>query len=167
MPLSIEQQVKNHNTACEKYRKKNLEKLRATARERMCRLRAQRKDDEEITTSRNNELSLSHNDLAAAVGAALMALHQHGPNIDGTEQRRSMLDDLPPSSEPDYSDSASDISDVGILPEVTSDDDEESDWYAKAKDVSTSEENFTDEMSDWHSKPSTSDDELLITPGPL
>ncbi|KAG6822164.1 hypothetical protein H0H92_015023, partial [Tricholoma furcatifolium] len=150
MPLSTEERRDNHNRACQKYRKRNLEKLRASARERMRRLRAHRKDEQHSTTSSMpqsiydavltsedlpaavkaalimalnqrrpvTEIADSSDHLPAAVKAALiMALNQRRPDVADdvhAEQRRSILDNLPPSSEPEYSDSHSDVSDVHV-----------------------------------------------------
>ncbi|KAG6805706.1 hypothetical protein H0H92_014301, partial [Tricholoma furcatifolium] len=74
-----------------------------------------------------------NDDLRATVNAALVALHERGPDIAGNLQTasRQILDDLPPSSDPEYSDTLSEISDVHVLPEVTDSSDDESNWNAE------------------------------------
>ncbi|KAG6809042.1 hypothetical protein H0H92_001828 [Tricholoma furcatifolium] len=93
-------------------------------------LRAQRKAAGALSssTSQNHATLFSNEAVGVAVKAALTSLTYNGPDVENNLQAahtRSIMDDLPPSSDPDLSDACSDISDVHFLPEVTSSSDEE------------------------------------------
>ncbi|KAG6808006.1 hypothetical protein H0H92_005715 [Tricholoma furcatifolium] len=161
MTQSVEERRQSHIRACHRYRLKNLERMRASARERMRRLRADRKGETRTTpTATPQNLYLTTEALTAAVKAALAAFNEGGSELADyfrTAQRQTNMVDLPPSSEPDYSDSCSETSDPQFLPEVTCSSDEEN-----------SDSHFDDYTETWSSddeqfwETSSSDDEREV-----
>ncbi|KAG6806289.1 hypothetical protein H0H92_011923, partial [Tricholoma furcatifolium] len=146
MAQSLEERRQNHVRACQRYRERNLEKMRERARERMRRLRAERKEAVPSTSSAPQKyptFNFTDEAVAAAVKATLTAWNEDGPNVEMDLQAahahmRSLMDNLPPSSDASDSDSTcSDMSDVRILPEVTSSSDEDSgfDTYSENEDA--------------------------------
>ncbi|KAG6821845.1 hypothetical protein H0H92_000532 [Tricholoma furcatifolium] len=97
MAQSTEERRQKHNAACQRYRDRNLDKYRTSARERMRRLRARRKEDLSTT------------------GASDNFRNKPTPSTLNTQEleMQLLMATLPPSSEPDYSDS--DVSDIHKL----------------------------------------------------
>ncbi|KAG6810150.1 hypothetical protein H0H92_013090 [Tricholoma furcatifolium] len=163
MPQTVDERRANHILACQRYRernpdksrasakermRRNPDKSRASAKERMRRLRERRK--EEIAASSDlyrpadtTALQPAHSiecpsqssrgalflegNVASAVARAESALRAGNNDfldVDSDRvQMRSLSDVLPPSSEPEYSDS--DESDIHYLPPVTTSSDDE------------------------------------------
>ncbi|KAG6806846.1 hypothetical protein H0H92_009862 [Tricholoma furcatifolium] len=95
----------------------------------MLRLRAHQKAAAALSSSapqKNATLMLADEAVGAKVKAALAPWNKDGPDVEADLQ----VDSLPPSSDPDLSDSCSDVSDVRILPEVTSSSDEDN-WESE------------------------------------
>ncbi|KAG6827543.1 hypothetical protein H0H92_011350 [Tricholoma furcatifolium] len=149
MAQSVEERRQKRIQACQKYRDRNQEKMRASARERMRCLRARRKEENQ----QNLNVAIENVILAATNEGVF----DHTESFDAT-QRQSIIDNLPPSSEPEHSDSSSDISDPQFLPEVTcSSDEEDSDWRFDVCQPSSSEDGCLDV---WET--SSSDDERSV-----
>ncbi|KAG6824767.1 hypothetical protein H0H92_005872 [Tricholoma furcatifolium] len=164
MAQSTEQRRQNHNAACQRYRDRNLDKSRASARERMRRLRARRKENVEhiSSTATTNFATLPQDvdrpyyrtrapgggpstlnvqELERAVKAALEC--DRSDFKSESELHRAhmqlLMATLPPSSEPEYSDS--DSSDIHTLPVVTDSSSAEDDGCS----ISDSSETSSDE----------------------
>ncbi|KAG6823266.1 hypothetical protein H0H92_010815 [Tricholoma furcatifolium] len=159
MPQSAEEQRQKHNAACQRYRDRNPDKYRTSARERMRRLRARRKEDSSTTeanyrTVPQDELDTSYNigtpgigstlntqDLEYAVKPALFALEGDCSDVKGGRHSGHMqllMATLPPSSKPDYSDS--EASDIHELPAVTSSSDDDFPWLSESNSDSSDDE---------------------------
>ncbi|KAG6806756.1 hypothetical protein H0H92_008556 [Tricholoma furcatifolium] len=155
MPQSAEEQRQKHNAACQR----NPDKYRTSARERMRRLRARRKEDSSTTeanyrTVPQDELDTSYNigtpgigstlntqDLQYAVKPALFALEGDCSDVKGglhSGHMQLLMATLPPSSEPDYSDS--EASDIHELPAVTSSSDDDFPWLSESNSDSSDDE---------------------------
>ncbi|KAG6826914.1 hypothetical protein H0H92_013912 [Tricholoma furcatifolium] len=156
MAQSTEEQRLNHNAACQR----NLDKYRTSARERMRRLRARRKEELSSTTGANyttvqqDEINSSYNvrtpgigstfntqDLEYTVQPALVALEGDSSDVKGglhSAHMELLMATLPPSSEPDYSDS--EASDIHELPAVTSSSDDDRCWLSESNSDSSDDE---------------------------
>ncbi|KAG6808895.1 hypothetical protein H0H92_002434 [Tricholoma furcatifolium] len=155
MAQSTEERRRNHNAACQRYRDRNLDKIRASARERMRSLRARRKDNVE------NMSSTAITNFAMLPQDVDRAYHRRrtpggsGPTSNAQELERAvkaaldcdryahnmqvLMATLPPSSEPEYSDS--DSSDIHTLPVVTdSSAEEDGCWISDSSETSSDEE---------------------------
>ncbi|KAG6808003.1 hypothetical protein H0H92_005721, partial [Tricholoma furcatifolium] len=164
MAQSTEERRNNHNAACQRYRDRNLDKIRTSARERM--RRARRKDNVE------NMSSTAITNFAALPQDEDRAYHRRrtpggsGPILNAQEVERAvkaalecdrsqdfrseshlhhahnmqvLMATLPPSSEPEYSDS--DSSDIHTLPVVTdSSTDEDGCSISDSSETSSNEE---------------------------
>ncbi|KAG6807987.1 hypothetical protein H0H92_005804, partial [Tricholoma furcatifolium] len=164
MAQSTEERRNNHNAACQRYRDRNLDKIRTSARERM--RRARRKDNVE------NMSSTAITNFTALPQDVDRAYHRRctpggsGPTLNAQEVERAvkaalecdrsqdfwseshlhhahhmqvLMAMLPPSSEPEYSDS--DSSDIHTLPVVTdSSAEEDGCWISDSSETSSDEE---------------------------
>ncbi|KAG6809431.1 hypothetical protein H0H92_000286 [Tricholoma furcatifolium] len=156
MAQSTEERRRNHNAACQRYRDRNLDKSRASARERMRRLRARQKENIEnmsstATLPQDVDPANHYTRTPGGVGPTFNAqeLEWAALECDRAELKSEselhcahmqlLMATLPPSSEPEYSDS--DSSDIHTLPVVTdSSAEEDGCWISDSSETSSDEE---------------------------